>query len=243
MNVPAIAKSTFDLLKNQPEFSSITQTIIKSLKKIKNNFEKARFLHNVVDEYNNEVFSHPLLLEFVPCKSGCSACCHTQVSVTAEEAELLIHQIDNGVEINYQILSLQSEAENNAENFYKLSYQDRACVFLDDKGACKVYNDRPAVCRTNAVVGEASQCATNSSGPGPQRLVKTSKADMAIVGAYCVTRESGALPYLVAKLLKERNQLENINVLQSIVNKLKNKKIDSNKRIDNSKNVFKDPPL
>ena len=243
MNVPAIAKSTFDLLKNQTEFSSITQTIIKSLGKIKNNFEKARFLHNVVDEYNKEVFSHPLLMEFVPCRSGCSACCHTQVSVTKEEAELLIHQIDNGVEINYEHLSLQSEAENNAENFYKLSYQERACVFLDDKGACKVYNDRPAVCRTNAVVGEASQCATSTSGPGPQHLVKTSKADMAIVGAYCVTAESGALPYILAKLLKERNQIENINALQSIVNKLKNKKSESNKRIDNSKNVFKDPQI
>lgn len=243
MNVPAIAKSTFELLKNQPEFSSITQTIIKSLKKIKNNFEKARFIHNVVDEYNKEVFSHPLLVEFVPCKSGCSACCHTQVSVTTEEAELLIHHIDNGVDINYELLSLQSEAQNNAENFYKLSYQERACVFLSEKGACKVYKDRPSVCRTNAVIGEASQCATDTSGPGPQRLVKTSKADMAIVGAYCVTAESGALPYMLAKLLKERNQLENINALQSLVNKLKNKKSESNNRLNNSKNVFKDPQI
>ncbi len=236
MNVPAIAKSTFELLKNQSEFSSITRTVVASLKKIKNNFEKARFLHNIVDEYNKEVFSHSLLKEFVPCKAGCSACCHTQVSVTKEEAELLIHHIDNGLDINYERLSKQSEAGNISEDYYKLSYKDRACVFLDEKGACKVYKDRPAVCRTNAVVGAASQCDTSQSGPLPLRLVKTPKADMAIVGAYSLTEDSGALPYMLAKLLKEKNKM----ILEIFTLKLKNNKTNSQAQ---PKTVSKDPQL
>ncbi len=236
MNVPAIAKSTFLLLKNQAEFLKITHTVMASLKKIKNNFERARFLHNVVDEYNKEVFSHPLLKEFVPCKAGCSACCHTQVSVTKEEAELLIHHIDNGLEVNYAKLSKQSDAGNISEDYYKLSYQDRACIFLDEKGACKVYKDRPAVCRTNAVVGSNSQCDTSQSGPQSLRLVKTPKADMAIFGAYSASEESGTLPYMVAKLLKEKNK----SILESFTQKLKNR---FSSPLAPTKSVPKDPQL
>jgi Fe-S-cluster containining protein len=152
MNIPAIAKSTFELLSNQPEFRSITDSVMTHLNKIKSNLERARFVHNMVDEYNKEIFSHPLLQEMVPCKSGCTACCHTQVSVTEDEANLLLHNITNGVEIDYNRLSLQTEQGNDTSDFYKLSYQDRKCVFLDEKGACKVYNDRPSVCRTNRLM-------------------------------------------------------------------------------------------
>jgi len=241
MNVPAIAKSTFELLKNQPEFSSITKTVVSSLKKIKNNLEKARFLHNIVDEYNKEVFSHPLLMEFVPCKAGCSACCHTQVSVTKEEAELLINQIESGIDINYEKLLKQSEAGNISENYYKLSFKERGCVFLDEKGACRVYKDRPAVCRTNAVVGSSSQCDTSQTGPQALRLVKTPKADMAIFGAYSVTEESGTLPYMLAKLLKEKNK----SILENFKQKIKNHlSVNENVQLKSrSKNVSKETEI
>ena len=224
MNIPAIAKSTFELLRNQPEFLEITQSVMAHLNKIKSKLEKARFVHNVVDEYNKEVFAHPLLKQLVPCKAGCSGCCHTQVSVTEDEAELLIHNIDEaGVKIDYERLALQSEAGNDSENYYKLSYKDRACVFLDENGACKVYKDRPSVCRTNSVVGDASQCDTSTQAQGPLRLVKTPKADMAIVASFA-TAESGTLPFMVAKLLKERSLKENSGFLKTIFDKFTGRK-------------------
>lgn len=223
MNIPAIAKNTFEALKNQPEFMSITLSVREHLNKIKSKLEKARFVHNVVDEYNKEVFAHPLLKEFVPCKAGCSGCCHTQVSVTADEAELLLQNIDEGIEIDYNRLSLQAEAGNNSDFFYKLSYKERSCVFLDEKGACKVYKDRPAVCRTNAVVGEASQCDTNGKAQGPLRLVKTPKADMAIVAAFSET-PSGALPVMLIEIIKERNAKEQNNFLKSLFDRFTGRK-------------------
>ncbi|QDK42941.1 hypothetical protein DOM21_16075 [Bacteriovorax stolpii] len=223
MNIPAIAKNTFELLRNQPEFMNITESVVEHLNKIKSKLEKARFVHNVVDECNKEVFAHPLLKEFVPCKAGCSGCCHTQVSVTEDEAELLLHNIDEGVVIDYNRLSLQSEAGNEAADFYKLSYKDRACVFLDENGACKVYKDRPSVCRTNAVVGEASQCDTSSQAQGPLRLVKTPKADMAIVAAFAVA-ESGTLPVMLSKVLKERNASEDIGFFKTIFDRFTGRK-------------------
>lgn len=223
MNIPAIAKNTFESLRNQPELLSITQSVMEHLNKIKSKLEKARFVHNVVDEYNKEVFAHPLLKEFVPCKAGCTGCCHTQVSVTADEAELLMHNLDEGVVIDYNRLSHQAAAGNDAADFFKLAYKERACVFLDENGACKVYKDRPAVCRTNAVVGDASQCDTSTKPQGALRLVKTPKADMAIVAAFA-TAESGTLPVMLAQALKERNERENSGFFKTIFDKMTGRK-------------------
>lgn len=220
MNVPAIAKSTFELLRNQSEFLSITESVMNHLNKIRSSLEKARFVHNMVDEYNKEVFAHPILKELVPCKPGCSACCHTQVSVTEEEADLLLHNINNGIEIDYNRLSLQTEQGNESSEYYKLSYQDRKCVFLDEGGACKVYHDRPAVCRTNAVVGEASQCSTDNKTQDSLRLVKTSKADMVIVGAYASTAFSGTLPVMLSKALKAKHAMDNSNIVKALFSKI-----------------------
>jgi Fe-S-cluster containining protein len=224
MNVPAVAKRTFELLRNQPEFLSITDSVMTHLNKIKSNLERARFVHNMIDEYNAEVFSHPLLKEIVPCKTGCSACCHTQVSVTEDEAELLLDNINNGVEIDYKLLSLQADQGNYDSNFNKLSFQERKCVFLDEKGACKVYRDRPSVCRTNAVVGDASQCSTDGKEQSAIRLVKTSKADMVIVGFFSNTIESGTLPVMLTKALKGRQQKVETNIVKSFFDLIRGRK-------------------
>ncbi len=222
MNVPAIAKSTFEMLRDQPEFLAITHSVIEHLNKIKSKIEKARFAHNMIDEYNRAVFSHPLLKQFVPCKSGCSACCHTQVSVTSEEAELLITNIDEGIKIDIEKLDLQAAAGNSPAEFYKIPYAKRGCVFLDGQGNCRVYKDRPAVCRTNAVVGEASQCDTNGQEQGALRLVKTQQADMVIVGAFYAAEDSGTLPVMLSKLLKEREKQKSRSIIKQFFEKMSN---------------------
>lgn len=224
MNVPAIAKSTFELLRNQPEFLKITQTVVTHLNKIKSNLERARFVHNMVDEYNKEIFSHPLLKEFVPCKSGCTGCCHTQVSVTEDEAELLAHNMNNGVEIDYALLQRQAEAGNDSKAFFDIPYKERKCVFLNQNGACTVYKDRPSVCRTNAVVGSASQCDTSSGVQGSLRLVKTPKADMTIVGAFYAAHDSGSLPMMLSKVLKSKNARDNSGLVKVIFDRFMKRK-------------------
>jgi Fe-S-cluster containining protein len=222
MNVPAIAKQTFESLRNQPAFLAISHFIIEHLNKIKSSTERARFVHNVIDEYNKEVFAHPILKELVPCKTGCTACCHTQVSVTDDEAALLIANIDGGVEIDYKLLEKQAAAGNDPVLFFNIPYKDRKCIFLDSAGGCRVYEDRPSVCRTNAVVGDASQCDTSTNQPASLRLVKTSKADMAIFGAFYNAKESGTLPMMIAKLLKEKFAGMNTKKIQKPVSRTRN---------------------
>lgn len=203
MNFPAIAKQTYDKLRSQPVFSNITQFVIDHLQKISSPLERARFVHHVVDDYNREVFAHPLVQKFLPCQVGCSGCCHTQVGITEDEAELLIENINEGLKIDYAILHNQVKAGNNPEDFYQLSYENRKCIFLGTDNSCQVYNDRPSVCRTNAVLGNASQCYPHVGEGEPQilRLVKTEQADMAIMGSFFMSKESGNLAHMLGQIL------------------------------------------
>ena len=222
MNFPAIAKKSYDLLKSQPAFSSITDFIVHHLKKMSSPLERARFVHNVVDEYNREIFAHPLVKELSPCKAGCSGCCHTQVSITEDEAQLLAARVQEGITINYSLLQKQNEALNCSENFYKLSYDERKCVFLGTNGKCQVYEDRPSVCRTNAVLGEASQCSTKNGLDSTQslRLIKTSQSDMAIVGSFIASNASGNLAYMLSKFVSKPSLKKDSTKKKSVPNNL-----------------------
>ncbi len=203
MNFPAIAKQTYDLLKGQQAFSNISAFIILHLKKISSPTERAKFVHNVVDEFNREVFAHPLVKELSGCKAGCTGCCHTQVSITEDEAELLARIVNDGLKIDRAQLQKQMNAGNKSEDFYKLSYESRKCVFLGSNNLCLVYEDRPSVCRTNAVLGDSSQCSTENGYDEKKtlRLVKTSQSDMAIIGSFQVSNNSGTLALMLGKIL------------------------------------------
>jgi Fe-S-cluster containining protein len=203
MNFPAIAKQTYEKLRSQPAFSNITQFVIEHLRKISSPTERARFVHHVVDDYNREIFAHPIVQKFLPCKSGCSACCHTQVGITEDEAELLAERVNEGLKIDYALLQKQVKAGNNPEEYYQLSYENRRCIFLGADDSCQAYSDRPSVCRTNAVLGEASQCSPHVGDGEPEtiRLVKTEQADMAIIGSFLMSKDSGTLAQMVGQIL------------------------------------------
>lgn len=200
MNVPLIAKKTYDEQKTNPEFQNLFVFVLENLKRITDKLTKAKLIHQMVDEFNEEVFAHPLVQELSPCKLGCTACCHTQVSVTDAEAKLLASRINNGVSIDQHRLQIQAKTKNNSNAFFKLKYEDRKCIFLGEDGGCRVYEDRPSVCRTNAVLGEASQCDTRE-GSQPLRLIKTPKADAVIYASFIEAEASGALPFMVKSYL------------------------------------------
>lgn len=179
----------------------LVQFVLKKLNKNHLPEKRARYVHRLVDELNEYIFTDPKIQSLSPCTSGCSACCHTQVSVTSDEAELLALKIREGVEINLDRLHVQMAAKNSSSAFYALTFEERKCVFLDKDNHCSVYEDRPSVCRTNAVIGEASQCDT-SEEIKPTRLVKTPEADLAIYASFLHSENGGTLPYMLAKALK-----------------------------------------
>lgn len=196
-----MAYNTFKRLKDNPVFGLIYSTTIKKLKSLDNPIERAVRFHNEIDRFNGEVLADPAVQANIACKKGCGACCHTQVSVTSDEAELLASIVMDGHEVDLKRLYIQSEAQNDDKKWFKTPYDIRRCVFLNDKNECSVYENRPAVCRTNMVVSDPKDCSTIDGKQRAIRLINTEKADMAIMAGFTVSRSSGALPYLLWKTL------------------------------------------
>lgn len=66
------------------------------------------------------------------CRRGCSACCVDDLTVFEVEA----------APIRRQHAELLASGAPHAEG---------ACAFLDDEGACRIYAERPYVCRTQGL--------------------------------------------------------------------------------------------
>ena len=87
-------------------------------------------MHGVVDELVAPlVAAHGARLR---CRSGCNDCCSDGLSVFAVEAAV----------IRRHHAALLAEAEPHLEG---------ACAFLDGDGACRIYEHRPYVCRTQGL--------------------------------------------------------------------------------------------
>jgi uncharacterized protein len=198
-NFPEIAFRTFEKLKHDFNFLKITKAIVKRLKKHRNPAKRARLVFKEVDLHLKELFKDETIPKLVTCKAGCQACCHTQVSVTKDEADLLAQRIVEGTDVDLERLSLQSKTKNSSEEWYKLDFDQRGCLFLDEEGCCTVYEDRPAVCRSTYVVSNAANCNTEDGISKTVRLLNTHTAHMAIIGAFQSSKENGALPYMLFK--------------------------------------------
>lgn len=87
-------------------------------------------LHRAVD-----MMAAPLVArhgERLQCKRGCHACCVDNLTVFAlEAAEIAVHHAE-----------LLESSEPGPEG---------ACAFLDPEGACRIYEHRPYVCRTQGL--------------------------------------------------------------------------------------------
>jgi len=99
------------------------------------------------------------------CKRGCSACCVDGIRVFAVEAERI-------------------RANNENLLAHGAPHAAGGCAFLDADGACRVYADRPYVCRTQGLplrwIDEERGaelrdiCPLNESGEPIERLPESS---------------------------------------------------------------------
>lgn len=111
--------------------------------------------------------------------------------------------INDQIGIDLRKLYIQGDVENNARGWFDLPYEMRRCVFLDEEGMCKVYEDRPSVCRTNNAFNDPVDCDTSDGVEKPLRLLNTDKADIAMIASYEVAGEGGTLPLLLWKALEQ----------------------------------------
>jgi hypothetical protein len=75
---------------------------------------------------------HVLHAARLQCRQGCSACCVDGLTVFAVEVEPIVRRHGE----------LLATGEPHAEG---------GCAFLDGEGGCRIYQDRPYVCRTQGL--------------------------------------------------------------------------------------------
>jgi Fe-S-cluster containining protein len=135
--------------------------------------EALRALHQEVDrEAAALAAQHSARLH---CGRGCSACCLDGLSVLSVEAERIRR-------VHPELLSRGR------------AHPAGACAFLDEQGACRVYADRPYVCRTQGLPlrwfdesadGEIEEyrdiCPENLEGPA---LTSLSDGALWLLGPY-----------------------------------------------------------
>ena len=199
---------TYQALKDNSDVKKAIKNFTKKLSRKRSGIERARFVHSKINESLENLFKDEAVQKHVKCKKSCTACCHTQVSVTEDEAALLASHIRNGnVDINWLRLRKQAKAKNIDTSFYKIPYNDRACIFLDQNGGCSVYEDRPSVCRTNYAVSDPKYCETRDGHTLMTRLLKTISSDIMVYAFFKYSRSNGTLPYMVSKeLIKDRTK-------------------------------------
>ena len=91
------------------------------------------------------------------CYKGCSTCCSSFVMITDLEANILKDYCKtNDIDIDENLISKQ--VSRTRENWNEIDSDDRKCMFLDEKGACKVYDVRPGVCRKHLVISDSAKC-------------------------------------------------------------------------------------
>jgi hypothetical protein len=93
----------------------------------------------------------------IRCGKGCDHCCRGPVEIWPREAALLVEAARAaGVELDTVRLERQSRYAMDA--WRQQPRAERACVFLGEDGACKVYESRPNACRKLLVVSDPALC-------------------------------------------------------------------------------------
>jgi len=206
MKIPAIACQTFLRCKEHPILGRLWRNVVQTLSLITDSISRAQYIHRLIDEKLAPVVSNPTVEKYVSCKKGCSACCHTQVSVTADEAHLLAILLKQQKNVDFNKLEMQARSQDDAASWYRLSFDQRSCIFLKSDQTCSVYENRPSVCRTNYAFNPSILCDTRDGVEHPLRLLKTEEADMVIAASFVEAKDAGALPFMVWKALLQLNQ-------------------------------------
>lgn len=124
----------------------------------------ARQAHGVMNELLTRDRAKNPGSEAVQCGKGCSHCCREAVEIWPQEAALLVDVArESGRALDRTRLERQSQY--TVDNWRQQPIADKACAFLDDDGACAVYESRPNACRKLLVVTDPALCDAEKSKP------------------------------------------------------------------------------
>jgi Fe-S-cluster containining protein len=101
----------------------------------------------------------------IRCGKGCSNCCRGPVEIWPHEAALLV-ETARASGIDLDPARLERQGKHSIDSWPGQPAADRACVFLGDNGACRVYESRPNACRKLYVMSDPALCDLAQHPPG-----------------------------------------------------------------------------
>jgi Fe-S-cluster containining protein len=156
--------------------------------------------HNSIDEIIKEEL--PNSVDPITCKKGCFFCCLQRVTITIEEAELLLEYANHiDYKIDWDRIDKQANKKTE-EEFDKLSLEDRKCVFLSKSGECSVYEHRPLACRQYHVITPKEDCDPVVNPHGQVGRFNMTYAEIVTSGAW----NSSEIGNMAEMLLKVKNK-------------------------------------
>jgi len=141
---------------------------------------RAKFIHDIVEaEIKIQRDEKP---GDISCKSGCSNCCYQFIATSDDEAQLLKDYPTIG-----NRLEEYSKLEETAKNYHK-----KPCIFLNDKGSCNAYKDRPNACRLLLSQSDPELCKGDSKSE--KILYYMHKAEVVAAGYSTGVKKLTSLP-------------------------------------------------
>jgi hypothetical protein len=128
--------------------------------------ERGSALHQMMDKENRAASGVA-----ISCHEGCSGCCHYEVEITQDEAEILKAIVQEGFPIDRERLAEQASRERMSTEWSRFWSPKNRCVFLGETGGCQVYDERPATCRKHLVTTPASACTTAGAAVAPVQVL------------------------------------------------------------------------
>ena len=137
--------------RSNPELWSLMKSCMKEFSQIQDSLLLIELVNQKVDELQAKA-----PLDGVTCHKGCHHCCFHLIQVTRPEMENL--KTVSLTKTQKDQFSLQKDHLNSGGQWEELTYDHRACPFLDLQGGCTIYEKRPLVCRMTFVESPAENC-------------------------------------------------------------------------------------
>ncbi len=117
----------------------------------------ARGAHSAIDDVLARDRNRSADSAEIRCRSGCANCCRGPVEIWPQEAALLV-EAARAAGVNVDRARLERQSRHTADTWHGQPETDRACAFLGEGGACRVYESRPNACRKLLVVADPELC-------------------------------------------------------------------------------------
>lgn len=158
--------------------------------------QRARVVHILVDSAlrKSEEAEKPLL----SCRKGCSSCCHTPVSLSESEGELIWEALEGDEVLWDRDKAMRQKAKPSPS---EVSWEESACVFLNRAGECQIYSVRPASCRKVLVLSDPLLCDPRDENE-PSYFVSL-EAEIIAAALYNIERRADGTLALLPEMMSQ----------------------------------------